>query len=48
MEAIRSQCPPFKLILGGDAWDVYKQREQEQNEEMDPWLIRSRETSFES
>lgn len=48
LEAIRSQCPPFKLILGGDAWDVYKQREQEQNEEMDPWLIRSRETSFES
>lgn len=33
MEAISSQNPPFKLILGGDAWEVYKQREQEQNAE---------------
>ena len=47
MEAISSQNPPFKLILGGDAWEVYKQREQEQNKEMEPWLEKSRKTSFE-
>lgn len=48
MEAIHSQKVPFKLILGGDAWEVYQNREQKQNEEMKPWLDKSKHTSFES
>lgn len=48
MEAIRSDCPPFRLILGGDAWEVYQQREHAQHDEMRPWLEKSRQTSFHS
>lgn len=48
MEAIHSQNPPFKLILGGNAWEVYQQREQMQQEEMKPWPDKSRQTCFES
>lgn len=47
MEAVHSQNTPFKLIIGGDAWEVYKQRERMQNEEMEPWLEKSRKTCFE-
>lgn len=46
LEAIQSENPPFKFILGGDAWEVYRQREQMQNEEMRPWLEKSRQTTF--
>ena len=46
MEAIDSATPPFKSILGRDAWEVYKQREMMQNEEMKIWLDKSRETAF--
>ena len=46
IEAIDSATPPFKFILGGDAWEVYKQREMMQNEEMRIWLDKSRETAF--
>lgn len=46
LEAIQSENPPFKFILGGDAWEVYRQRGQMQNEEMRPWLEKSRQTTF--
>lgn len=46
LEAIQSENPPFKFILGGDAWEVYRKREQMQNEEMRPWLEKSRQTTF--
>lgn len=34
LEAIQSPQPPFKLILGQDAWEVYQQRAEKQREEM--------------
>lgn len=46
IEVIGTDNPPFKFILGEDAWKVYKQREAEQNEEMRCWLDKSRETAF--
>ena len=47
VEAVSTENPPFKFILGADAWEVYQQREQMQNEEMKPWLERSCQTRFE-
>ncbi len=47
MEVIHSEDVPFKLIVGSDAWNVYKQRERLQNEEMKPWLQKSIQTRFE-
>ena len=46
LEAILSENPPFRLILGADAWEVYKQREQAQHDEMKLWLEKSQHTSF--
>ncbi len=46
MEAIRSPRPPFRLILGADAWEVSRQREQALQEEMGPWLEQSCRTDF--
>ncbi len=46
LEAIQSSNPPFKLILGKDAWEVYQQKTQLQTEEMRPWLEKSRDTCF--
>ena len=47
VEAIRAENPPLKFILGADAWEVYRQREQKQNEEMKSWLEKSSQTRFE-
>lgn len=46
IEAVKTSNSPFQFILGADAWEVYKQREQMQNEEMTPWLEKSRKTKF--
>ena len=46
LEAIRSPQPPFKLILGQDAWEVYQQRAEKQREEMQSWLEKSSNTHF--
>lgn len=47
VEAVGIENPPFKFILGADAWKVYQQREQMQNEEMKPWLEKSCRTKLE-
>ena len=47
VEAIGAPNPPFKFVLGADAWMVYQQREQMQNDEMEPWLEKSAQTKFE-
>ena len=41
VEVIGTPKPPFKLILGVDAWEVYQERQQAQIEEMQPWLEKS-------
>lgn len=46
IEAIANDQPPYKLILGGDAWDVYEQRAQKQVNEMMPWLEKSQATCY--
>lgn len=46
IEAIESELTPFKLILGEDAWEVYKEREESQNQEMAAWLEKSSLTKF--
>lgn len=46
VEAIGTPKPPFKLILGADAWEVYQEWQQAQIEEMQPWLEKSAQTKF--
>ena len=46
IEGIANDQPPFKLILGGDAWEVYEQRAQKQVNEMMPWPEKSQATCY--
>ena len=45
-EALRGPQPPFRLVLGADAWEVYTQTTQAHIAAMEPWVEKSRQTAF--
>ena len=46
LEALRGPQPPFRLVLGADAWEVYTQTTQAHIAAMEPWVEKSRQTAF--
>ena len=42
----RGPQPPFRLVLGADAWEVYTQTTQAHIAAMEPWVEKSRQTAF--
>ena len=48
LEVIQAEQPPFCLILGADAWEVYEQKQQAHHQEMTAWLEKSKQTCFAS
>ena len=46
LEALQGPQPPFRLVLGADAWEVYTQTTQAHIAAMEPWVEKSRQTAF--
>ena len=46
LEALRGPQPPFRLVLGADAWEVYTQTTQAHIAAMEPWVEKIRQTAF--